>query len=330
MPKMNTPRLDVLYRPACAADAEALHAVHAGRVERDGVDRFSTLEDVYSTGLLQEALQHAEAEGSQDQWLVAEVEDKVVGFSFINTWREDDGTWVYLIVGWVLPDWRGQGIGTHMLEQMEARARQLAASQHPGEKAELAANASSTEQDSTALLLYAGYRAGYTVLEMDLPAAMPIPQHPLPQDVEIRPVLPEHLLPLAEGIGACYKNEYDSGRYAEDYDPTAYVASLAQPRHDPTLWRVAWAGEAIVGQVLTVIKDGRAEVFEVSVSPAWRRRGLGRALLSQALQELRRRGVQVIRLHTVAEFKTQAWTLYQSVGFRILKEFPRYRKEMGI
>lgn len=38
---------------------------------------------------------------------------------------------------------------------------------------------------------------------------------------------------------------------------------------------------------------------------------------------------KTIRLHIVAEFKTRARDLYQSLGFRVLKEFPRYRKPLS-
>jgi hypothetical protein len=34
----------------------------------------------------------------------------------------------------------------------------------------------------------------------------------------------------------------------------------------------------------------------------------------------------IARLNTVAEFRTRARDLYYSQGFRVLKEFPRYRK----
>jgi ribosomal protein S18 acetylase RimI-like enzyme len=72
--------------------------------------------------------------------------------------------------------------------------------------------------------------------------------------------------------------------------------------------------------------DIRGEVYEVSVRPAWRRRGLARGLLAYGLRALQQRGVQTVRLHTVSEFPTQARNLYGSVGFRVRKEFPRYRK----
>jgi tRNA(Arg) A34 adenosine deaminase TadA len=69
-------------------------------------------------------------------------------------------------------------------------------------------------------------------------------------------------------------------------------------------------------------------MYDISVRPAWRRKGLARALLTRALWNLRQRGEQVIRLNTVAEFRTRAQDLYRSVGFRLLKEFPRYRKSL--
>jgi len=72
------------------------------------------------------------------------------------------------------------------------------------------------------------------------------------------------------------------------------------------LWQVAWDGDQVVGQVLSLVQHGRAEVFEVSVRPAWRRRGLARALLSRALLTLRGRGIDVVRLGTVSEFRTRA------------------------
>jgi ribosomal protein S18 acetylase RimI-like enzyme len=145
-------------------------------------------------------------------------------------------------------------------------------------------------------------------------------------------VLPDHYALIAASVREAYQNEYAGGRFSEEYDldTSAYVAQLSGPKHDPVLWQVAWDGDQVAGQVLPVIEQGRAEVFEVSVRPTWRRRGLARGLLSRALQTLRERGMDVIRLHTVAEFRTRARDLYGSLGFRVLKEFPRYRKPFNV
>jgi len=309
-------------------DADALYAVQVGRMAHDKIDLFCASEGFPTRDSLHAELAQAVAESRQDQWLVAQIDERVVGYGQIESWPEGDGTWVYLTLGWVLPEWRGKGIGTAMLQWTEDRIRLLAAAEHPTEKCEFAANASSTEKEATALLLQEGYRAEYTVLEMGLDPLL-MPAHPLPAGLDVRPVSPEQCVPIAASIHESYHQEYDGGRFEENFDVAKEVARLSDPKHDPMLWQVAWDGEEIAGQVLSVIEQGKAEVFEVSVRPAWRRRGLARALLSRALQTLRERGVDVIRLRTVAEFRTRAKDLYSSVGFRVLKEFPRYRKSFS-
>jgi mycothiol synthase len=84
----------------------------------------------------------------------------------------------------------------------------------------------------------------------------------------------------------------------------------------------------VAGQVLVAIAKGRGELFEVSVRQPWRRRGVGRALVTQAVHGLRAAGCDEIRLHTNGSFPTRAMDLYRSVGFEVLKEFPRYRKPL--
>ena len=316
-------------------DADAVYAIHLGRKEHDQVDPLSTLESLPSREQILATFSQMVAENRSDRSLIAQVDERVVGYSRITSWPEGDKTWVYLTLGWILPEWRGRGIGTAMLHWLEARIRQLAAADgaraSPNEKCEFAANASSTEREATALLLNEGYYVGYTLLEMGLDASTLAPTHSLPAGIKVQPVLPEQYALIATSVREAYQNEYKGGRFNEesDLDAAAYAAELSQPKHDPTLWQVAWDGNQVAGQVLAVVEQGRAEVFEVSVRPAWRRRGLGHALVSRAVHGLRAHGVDVIRLHTNANFPTRAKDLYQSVGFRVLKEFPRYRKSFS-
>jgi mycothiol synthase len=317
----------LVFRPIRGEeDADAIHALRAGCIERDDVDLLSASEGLPSRDELRAALAQVIAAQQQNQRLVAEVNGQVVGYSLVDSWLEDDGRWVYLILGWVLPVWRGQGIGTALLHWGEQSARRLAADEHPHEPFEFAANASSTQPEATALLLHAGYSAGYIVLEMGLDFSALPPISPLPEGVEIRPVLPEHMPFIADSIGEAYRNEYAGGRFQQTCEFEESVARLSAPRQDPTLWQIAWAGQLVVGEVLPLIEKGRALMYDISVRPAWRRQGLARALLTRALWDLHERGVDVIRLNTVAEFRTRARDLYHGVGFRVLKEFPRYRK----
>ncbi len=307
-------------------DAAALCAVHYARQERDQIDPLSTSEGLPLREQVEEMLSGVVAAGKEGNWLIAQVEGQVVGYTRLSGWAEVDGTWVYLILGWVVPAWRGQGIGTAMIHWAQERALYLASVDHLNTRCELAGNASSTEKEATALLLHEGYSVAYTVLEMALDPAMPVPVYPLPAGIELHPAQPEHYPLIAASVQEAYQNESPGGRYTEVFNPAEFIGYLDEPRHDPTLWRIAWAGDQVAGQVLPIYEKGRAEIFEVSIRPAWRRHGLARALLSRAIDELCRRGMEPIRLRTNANFPTRAQDLYRGLGFRVMKEFPRYRK----
>jgi mycothiol synthase len=315
-------------------DADALSAIHKGRAAHDRIEPLSDMEDFPSRDGLATQLASARNEGTLDQWLIAEVDrapvgepaGAPVGYSYCKTWPENDGTRVYLTLGWVLPEWRGQGIGSAMLAWTEARMRRAYADEHPGEKAELAANASDTETDATALLLTSGYRVAYNVLALKLDRSAPRDVCPLPPGLDVRPALPEHIPAISACVTAAYRHEYEGGRYDESTGIDGCILELSAPKFDLPLWQVAWDGERVVGQVLPVLTSHGAEIYEVSVHPDWRRRGLARSLLGLALDDLHDRSIGTVMIHTVEDFRTHAKDLYASMGFRLLKRFPRYRK----
>ena len=87
----------------------------------------------------------------------------------------------------------------------------------------------------------------------------------------------------------------------------------------------ACAGEEPVGMVLGCVVDNyRTALFgtrfgqinNVYVRPAWRRRGVGRALMEQALGWLRDQGCVVARLHASDEGRA----LYEGMGFSSTSE----------
>ncbi len=315
-----------------AQDAEALHAVQYASVAYDAGNDPLILKTIPSKEAIAGWLENAVKEGRAGDWLVAQVEDHVVGYNEIMGWKEaaseSDITWVYLNVGWVLPTFRGKGLATAMLRYAENEIRRRAAADHPGEKIEFAANADTCEKEAAALLLHEGYHVVFTRLDLDLDPAVPLPPPAsLPEGLMVRPAISEHIPLISASMDESYQHENAPAR---TYDPGGNLALLRNPKHDLNLWQVAWGCtngvDEVAGQALAVIENGRAEVFEVSVRPAWRRRGLARCLLLRVLHDLRARGMQDIWLCTLAEWPTRAVDLYQSLGFRITKESPRYRK----
>jgi GNAT superfamily N-acetyltransferase len=69
-----------------------------------------------------------------------------------------------------------------------------------------------------------------------------------------------------------------------------------------------------------------AEVKRMYVRPAYRRRGLGRAVLDHLATYARAHGVRVLRLET-GIFQTEAIALYERYGFERRPPFGAYRED---
>jgi ribosomal-protein-alanine N-acetyltransferase len=93
----------------------------------------------------------------------------------------------------------------------------------------------------------------------------------------------------------------DFAQFLRQPGMTAWVAGHKQP------------GDA-AGFILTRRVAEEAEVLTIAVEPAARKRGLGRALLARALDELRTHGVASVFLE-VAVNNTAAQALYRALGF---------------
>ena len=308
-----------------AADYPLLAAVHAACREADQIDPLSVLESIPTAEeIAADLAPTASFDPARHELVVESAVGDVVGYSLVVWWRERDGLRLYLVLGYLLPQWRERGIGSKMLAWAEGRARDLAAADTSGGPAMYGANASSTERDTTGLLLANGYRETFSLLEMELDPNAEIVPTPLPAGIELRPATPEHYRAIWNSIHEAYA-ESPQNIVADEAD---YQAWLRKPSFDPALWQIAWAGGEIAGQVLPEIAHGRGEVGEVSVRKPYRGTGLARALLTRGLAALRARGAHPIRLFCRADNRFGAPHLYRSAGFRDLKTFVRYRKPM--
>lgn len=307
----------VVFRPCRGeVDFPAMAAVVAGCREWDRIDPRSEVEHIPSAGDLARVLAAMPGCDLDKNVLIVEGEGSVIGYNVISWCTEDDNTRLYCHRGYVLPEWRGRGIGTAMLHWAEERIREIA-----GGQAMVSTNASSTEKETTRLLFKEGYFPAQSVSEMALDLSRRIPSAYLPLDFELRPARIEH---FREIWGMCADGK-GRGALAEE----AYQAFLTNPRFDASLWRVAWIGEQIAGVVFCEQSGDVGLVTCVSVRSPWRHSGLARGILLHALHGLRARGSTQARLYTNADAMHAENTLFASVGFRVLKQYTCYRKPVG-
>jgi mycothiol synthase len=97
---------------------------------------------------------------------------------------------------------------------------------------------------------------------------------------------------------------------------------------EPDLWFLAMDGDEIVGMALcSSQRIGQPDLGWVStlgVRRAWRRRGLGLAILQHAFRELQQRGKPQAGLGVDAQSLTGATRLYERAGMRVVRDAREY------
>ncbi|MFK0227012.1 GNAT family N-acetyltransferase [Streptomyces sp. NPDC090303] len=313
-----------LLRPCQGpADHGAMAAVRLGCAERDRIDGRSVVEGLPTAAEIAEA--SAELDDPSGNQALVEYEGGVVGYATIRWWQERDGTWLYLHRGYLLPEHRGRGIGSAMLNWAESRVRRLVRQHGTARTAVLGANAMASQRDATALLLDAGYRRVFSLVELELAdLRQPSDLKPLPAGIRVGAVDPS-------SYRAAWRTVVDS--YAEAAFTERWTFERFLATADPTCWRAAWDREDMAGVALCSIRRQDAtvgEVEELSVRKESRRLGLGRALLLDGLRCLREHGAETARLYTGTANPHRSYDLYESVGFRRQNEHVRYRKPISV
>jgi len=161
-----------------------------------------------------------------------------------------------------------------------------------------------------------------------------IPDVPLPEGIEVRPVQPEHMRAIWEAEVEAFRDHWGFSE-PEEGD---YERWLNFPNFQPYLWQVAWDSESdqIAGMIRNYISEeenlqysrqqGYAEW--ISVRRPWRRRGLARALLARSLRMHKDLGMTQAALSVDSQNATGALQLYESMGFRQITRTPTYRKPL--
>ncbi|NJA55284.1 GNAT family N-acetyltransferase, partial [Streptomyces sp. NEAU-H3] len=175
---------------------------------------------------------------------------------------------------------------------------------------------------ATALLLDAGYRRVFSLVELELDdlGQLPADRLPLPLGVRVGAVGPS-------GYYTAWRTVVDSYAGAAFTETWTFARFLATA--DPACWRAAWDGRDMAGVALCSLRRHDptvGEVEELSVRAESRRLGLGRALLLDGLRCLRAHGAETARLYTGTANPHRSYDLYESVGFRRRNEYVRYRK----
>jgi mycothiol synthase len=263
--------------------------------------------------------------------LVAEVDGKLVGAT-IRSARVRAGVVQHEIDGWVRPEQRRRGIGRALLHWTEARSRQAADEWAGSEPHAITRWVSDTQVGAVALVKAEGYRQVRYGFMMVRTLSDPIPDAPLPDGLEIRPVVEADHRRIWDADTEAFRDHWDAGERTEE----DFVGWFSTPGIDTSMWRVAWDGDEVAGSVMSMIFAEENErlgvrrgwLEHISVRRPWRRRGLAAALIADSLRELRARGLDEAALGVDAENLSGALRLYESLGFRRYRTGIAFRKPL--
>ncbi len=236
--------------------------------------------------------------------------------------------------GRVHPQWQGCGIGSAMLSwALSASLRAL--DRLPADtRLAVQAEAPANHMPSIELFESTGMTACRYFWQMITDLDRSIPEPEWPAGLKIR------TLRYPEDLEAAFMAEEDAFRehwgYVEQPFDEAFERwkkhRFGAVKLKPDLWFLALDGEQIVGQINSQESydlDARMGwIATVSVSKAYRRRGIGQALLLHTFRELQARGVPRVGLGVDATNKTGATGLYQRVGMSVQHEYTNYELEL--
>ena len=291
--------------------------------EGEGSDRVETAEGVAAH------YAHLQRCDPERDLLVAEVDGAPVAYSRVWWDQEVDGPRTYTQGCFVDPSFGGRGIGTALFEWNENRLREIA-SEHDEQEKVLQVFINDANAGGTALAREHGYDPVTYAAEMVRPSVEDLPDHPLPNGLEIRPATEDQLRTIWEADAEAFRDHWG---YIEPTEES-YADFLDRPYRDLTLWKIAWDDEGVAGQVRSFIDTAqnserglrRGWTENISTARRWRRRGLAKALIVESIRELAGRGMTEVALGVHTENLNGAFDLYAGLGYEVVGSWTAYRK----
>jgi GNAT superfamily N-acetyltransferase len=238
---------------------------------------------------------------------------------------------VYKHFCFVDPAAGGRGIGAKLFAWNEERIREIATEHDVAEQVLEVWNHDRNEA-ATALIRDAGYEPVTYDAEMVRPTVDDLPDHRLPEGLEIRPVRDEDLRAIWEADVEAFRDHWGFVEQSE----ADYERFLAFPYLDTSLWKIAWDDEGVAGQVKSFIDTAQNEEHglkrgwteSISTARRWRRRGVAKALIVESIRELAARGMTEVALGVHTENPNGAFDLYAGLGYEVTATWTTYRKPL--
>jgi mycothiol synthase len=264
--------------------------------------------------------QWTELDLNRDAWLVYAPCDQLVGYAAVL------GRGSRYTFNWYAhPSVAPEGLATTLVTQCERRAIEKLRAEHGFE----ATAEFISSQDNPAKQRLAD-EFGFGVhkyhfrmrIDLDTPPAAPT----WPEGVTLRTAVPNQDDRLIYGfIQAAFDNP---GRVAPTFERWRETM-IGAHNFDSTLWFLTFRGDELIGAALCFEYPQNGWVRQLGVADAWRRKGLGSALLQHVFGIFFERGHVAVALGVEAD-NQRALKFYQGVGMTCHHRYAEYRKTLSV
>lgn len=217
--------------------------------------------------------------------------------------------------GPVRPPAQGRGLGTQLVELVEARfVEEGAARTHSWTVA--------GDERASELLQGRGYREVRRFWDM----AIDLEEEPAEPAVAIETFREDDARAFHAANEEAFEDHWEP--HPESFEKW-WERQLGRANYDPSLWFLVRDGDEVVAIARNEERESGGYVGSLGVRRAWRGRGYGRALLQHSLREFHRRGLTRATLGVDAANPTGATHLYESVGMHVDLEVIVWEKALA-
>ena len=162
---------------------------------------------------------------------------------------------------------------------------------------------------------------------MRRPAEARVPDVAVPEGFKLRPL-------AGEGEVEAYVDLHRAAFETRNMTVEWRARTLRRPEYVPGLDSVAVAPDGrltafCIGWLDRAASPPRGQIEPMGVHPDYRHMGLGQALLAEVLRRLQGLGAAGVYVETDRE-RNAALALYQSLGFRVIRDVLVYRKDYAV
>lgn len=265
----------------------------------------------------------------KDGFVVTAPSGRCVGY--VTVWHPNEEPYSLFSSPRIHPNYEGLGIGTYLIQFAEQRAREHIAELPPDVPVTFNSWIDAPNEAAQVIL----EREGLTPLryywrmeiEMNEAPSQPV----LPEGVTIRPFV------KGQDDYATYVATDEGFRDSWDYHHQKFEEWAGWEIHsssfDPTYWFLAVHDGKIIGTSLSRHDVGENAsigwIADLAVLPAWRKKGLGLALLQHTLGAFYKDGIHKAGLSVDSENKSSAFRLYEHAGMhRVERHEVQYQKRL--